>query len=259
MHPSDRPLPASLQPEQAYPAELYATVHDGTEGDIDFYRRVCFGARRVLELGCGAGRVTEALVGDGLEVVGIDIDGQLLEASKKRVPGARFVQADMRDFDLGETFDRVICPFNGIYCLLSAEEQIAAFRAARKHLAPGGMFVFDGYAADAFHEGVPEVDADEEDFVKQIEAAGTQWRVFEASCWDTRKQRIDATYTHIAADSRPEVRATIPQRYLRGEEVAGLLEEAGLQLFVLHGGFDQVAYDEDASHLIVTAINAAEA
>ena len=48
---------STKQPVSEYPAHLYAAVHDGNAGDVEFYRQRCAGAESVLELGCGDARV----------------------------------------------------------------------------------------------------------------------------------------------------------------------------------------------------------
>ncbi|HLT36253.1 MAG TPA: class I SAM-dependent methyltransferase, partial [Enhygromyxa sp.] len=68
-----------------YPARLYAAVHDGNPGDVEFYRRRCAGARSIVELGCGDARVLAALAEPGRRLVGVDIDPELLELARVRL------------------------------------------------------------------------------------------------------------------------------------------------------------------------------
>ena len=59
-------------------AELYALTHRGNRGDLEFYRRTCRGARSVLELGSGYGRVLTVLANAERRVVGLERDPQFL-------------------------------------------------------------------------------------------------------------------------------------------------------------------------------------
>jgi SAM-dependent methyltransferase len=245
-------------PDATYPADLYVAVHRGTEGDIDFYRRVCTSARSVLELGVGGGRIARALLSDGCEVTGVERDPELLEIAGRVAPSARLVRADMRELDLGARFDRVLLPYNGIYCLLDEADRLACLTSVRDHLAPEGLFVFDAWAADPFHadgaeavEDAGGTDEDEPELVADASARDTTYQVFEWSRWVPSRQRIDAFYRHEPADGGASIDATIPQRYLLGDEVAPLLERAGLELVALLGGFDQHAYDPDDSERLI--------
>lgn len=242
--------PRSSQPPGPYPASLYAAVHQGQPGDVAFYRRVCAGAHEVLELGCGFGRVARPLCDDGHSVTGVDLDKPLLEIGRKRAPRARLLEADFRELDLGRRFDRVLCPFNGLYCLTSEADLIETLRRVRDHLRPDGLFVFDVYDADDFHAEAPVGGDDVPELVTTVDALGTTWDVFEASLWDRSKQRIDAVYTHVPHDERARVSATIPQRYLLSSQIEPLLAEAGLTLLALHGDFDERPHDAGSRLLI---------
>ena len=55
--------------------------------------------KKVLEIGCGAGRDLRFLVAEGFEATGIDSSAKLLEIAKKNVPQAKFYKMDMREID----------------------------------------------------------------------------------------------------------------------------------------------------------------
>jgi len=250
---STKPIPRSprgSQPPGPYPATLYAAVHQGQSGDVGFYRRVCAGAHEVLELGCGFGRVARPLCDDGHSVTGVDLDRGLLDIARKRAPRAQLVEADFRHLDLGRRFDRILCPFNGLYCLTSEADLIETLRRVRDHLRPDGLFAFDVYDADDFHTDAPTESHDVPELVTTAEALGTTWDVFEASHWDRSEQRIDAVYTHVPHDERSRVTANIPQRYLLSSQIEPLLAEAGLTLLALHGDFDEQEHDEQSRLMI---------
>lgn len=70
------------------------------------YRFLVPAGQRVLELGCGQGDLLAALkpeIG-----VGVDFSGQMLKQARERHPHLRFVEGDVHDFQLNETFDFVI-------------------------------------------------------------------------------------------------------------------------------------------------------
>jgi SAM-dependent methyltransferase len=72
---------------------------------------------RVLDLGCGSGLPTAVQLAEaGLEVVGLDESGRMLDLARRRVPSGTFLRADMRELDdLGEelgTFDAVVSFFS---------------------------------------------------------------------------------------------------------------------------------------------------
>ena len=238
-----------------YPADLYAALHTGNEGDVRFYQAVCAGTERVVELGCGAGRLLRALAEEVADLHGVDTSEDALRLAREQLPDSVGLhRADMASFDVGREFDRVLIPFNGIYCLPDLESVERTFSRVAQTLAPDGLLVFDGYAGDAVHEdGSVEEGFDEEGEIATVDARGKTWRVFEKSNYDRAAQRFSVYYRYLAGDGEGEIRTVIHHRYLRLHETIAALERAGLELLVVHGGFDQRVYDDDADHMIVTA------
>ncbi|MGB5220798.1 MAG: class I SAM-dependent methyltransferase [Polyangiales bacterium] len=239
----------------AYPADLYAPLHRGNEGDVDFYRAVCAGAHRVLELGCGSGRILAALSDEVAELTGVDSSEDALALARRSLPASvELRRGDMETFDVGGGFDRVLVPFNGLYCLPDLASVRRTFVQVEKALAPDGLLVFDGYAGDPIHEDDAfEEGFDEEAQIATVDARGQRWRVFERSEYERSSQRFTVHYRYLAEDNGEEIRATIRHRYLRLEEALEALESAGLEPLVVHGDFDQRVYDNDSEHMIITA------
>jgi len=100
-------------------------------------------ARRVLDVGCGAGTLLEAAVAAGAQAVGIDISAPMVEAASRRVPTATVVTADAQTTDLlaaapGPPFDRVVSRF-GVMFFADPEDAFANIRSAA---APGASLTF---------------------------------------------------------------------------------------------------------------------
>ena len=160
----------------------------------------------------------------------------------------------METFDVGGGFDRVLIPFNGIYCLPDLESVRRTFVQVKKALAPEGLLVFDGYAGDPIHEDDSfDEGFDEEDEIATVDARGKRWQVFERSEYERSVQRFTVHYRYLAEDNGEEILATIRHRYLRLEEALEALEDAGLEPVVAHGDFDQRVYDRDSERMIITA------
>lgn len=215
-----------------YPADLYAATHTGTPGDAEYYRELCAQAEDVLELGCGFGRILDALQGLSCRYVGLDLDPALLELARARSRGearAEWVLGDMRELSLQRSFDLILVPHSGLYCLLSDDEVLACLRGAYEHLRPGGLLAMDAYSADEFHEEAAPQDLDAQTLVPvaAIEARGCTWEVFERSSWDPATQRILATYIYLTGDRTRRDEGQIDQRYLLRPQLHAMLASAG--------------------------------
>lgn len=116
--------------------------------DAEYWRRRAreMGRPRVLELGAGTGRVTRVLAPLSERVVAIDLSPQMLARAKRSLggaPGVHLVAADMRELDLGASFDLVLAANDPFVHIGSEEGRARAVRAAARHLRPGGLFIVD--------------------------------------------------------------------------------------------------------------------
>jgi SAM-dependent methyltransferase len=106
---------------------------------------------RVLELGCGTGRVALRLLGAGRQVLGIDTAPASLALAAARTPpgaAARWLCMDAARLAFADAgIDAVACVQNGI-CAFGVD-QAALLREALRVLRPGGRALFASYA-DAF-------------------------------------------------------------------------------------------------------------
>ncbi len=97
----------------------------------------------ILDLCCGTGHITRALLDEGYAVTGIDGSGNLLEYAKQNAPGVRFILEDVRHFQLEGMFDAVVCLNDSLNHIMSLEELINVFRNVKSSLHLGGWFLFD--------------------------------------------------------------------------------------------------------------------
>lgn len=99
----------------------------------------------VLDLACGTGLLTARLAGVAADVVGVDASDAMLAVARRESarPGVAYVRADMRDFDLGRTFDAAVCTSNSLNYVADRGELRQVLAAVARHLRPGGVFAFD--------------------------------------------------------------------------------------------------------------------
>lgn len=108
------------------------------------------GGGRALELAVGTGRVAIALAERGVPVHGIDLSQPMLDELRRKDPGGSVATTcgDMATTRVDGTFSLVFVVFNSISNLLTQDEQVATFRNAAAHLAPGGRFLTELWIPD---------------------------------------------------------------------------------------------------------------
>lgn len=130
-------------------ARLAASGHD-PHGEADLVERLLTGAPvtgagppRVLDAGCGTGRVAIRLAERGMAVVGVDVDQALLTRARAKAPGLRWVEADLATLDPDDVpgpFDAAVMAGNVmIFVAPGTEAAVVANVGAR--LARGGVLV----------------------------------------------------------------------------------------------------------------------
>ena len=132
---------------EIYDPRLYDACND-FQDDLPFYLACARAARGpVLELCCGSGRLTLPLARAGMDVTGLDLAAAMLRRAREKARAqslpVRLVRGDMRTRALRRSFRLVFIPFNSLQNTYSVADVERVFANVRRHLAPGGRFVFD--------------------------------------------------------------------------------------------------------------------
>lgn len=135
--------------ELIYQGEIYDLMNTFTS-DLSFYEKWCRKTSgEVLELCCGTGRLTIPLKQSGIPIAGLDITPTMLSVARVKAARAglsiEFIQDDIRTFRLSRKFGVIFIPFNSLQHTFSLAEIEALLANVKRHLAPGGVFLFDVY------------------------------------------------------------------------------------------------------------------
>jgi trans-aconitate methyltransferase len=146
-------------PEYARRFAALAASGQEVHGEADFCDRLLAPGSRVVDGGCGTGRVGIELARRGHHVVGADVDGSMLAEARRAAPDLTWLEADLLDLapdDVGAPADLVVLAGNVVVYLTPGTEPDLPPHLAG-WLAPGGLLVA-GFAADR-HVGVADWDA----------------------------------------------------------------------------------------------------
>lgn len=140
---------ANLYSKAAQFYDLTVNINNpAVAGDIDFYKKLILPKSRVLEIGCGTGRVALELARHGCSVTAMDLSEAMLAEFEKKLRaspdmGSRISlhQADMTAFDFETIFDWVIFPFRAFQALKESGERHDCLLATRRHMRPSSRAV----------------------------------------------------------------------------------------------------------------------
>ena len=190
--------------------------------------RECPSARKLLDVGCGTGRHAAALIGEhGFEVDGLDIESGFLEIARERCPDGKFFRGDMASFDLGVTYEAVLCLFSSIGYVRTPDRLLLAAKSIRRHVAPGGVAIIEPWMTPASFKGrslhLTTVDRDD---IKISRVSRSEIR--DGISW--------MEFHYLVGDS-DEV------RYLREVHELGLFTEDEMLHALRTAGFQEVDFD----------------
>lgn len=129
-----------------YDARWRRLAADGrhVHGEADLVERLLrdVNGSRVLDAGCGTGRVAIELAARGCSVVGVDADGRMLDTARAKAPELDWVEADLADPPerLGGDFDVIVLAGN-VMIFLAPGSEAAVLAALAARLRPGGLLV----------------------------------------------------------------------------------------------------------------------
>lgn len=133
-------------------ADYYNDLADRYASDVAIYLKHLPQPRgRVLDLACGAGRISIPLAQAGATVDGIDLSNAMLKTAFERLAcedsdireRLAFHQGDMCTFELPNRYDLILVAATSISLLLTAEQRGQLFAQVKQHLKPCGIFLFD--------------------------------------------------------------------------------------------------------------------
>lgn len=132
---------------------------------------------RVLDAGCGSGRLSGALHKRGHHVVGVDVDPVLVRAAEADHPGPTYVVADLSSLDLpdqvrGEGFDLIVSAGN-VFVFLAPGSERTTLDRLRDHTRPGGRLVI-GFRREA-HYPYAQFNVDLREAGLQLEHRFSTW------------------------------------------------------------------------------------
>lgn len=139
---------------------------------------------RILDAGCGTGRIGGWLAEHGHHVVGVDLDEYLISVAREDYPEAEWAVGNLATLQLRDEagaprqFDLIVSAGN-VVTFLAEDERLPALRRLADHLAPEGRLVIGFGAGRGYEFDVFEADAAQSGL--QLEQRFSTWQLHAAS------------------------------------------------------------------------------
>ena len=269
MRPLDEAPPsrALIRAEQPWGDAALARLYDvfPFEEDLPLYLELAAAeGGRVLEPGCGTGRVLIPLARAGHQVTGLDASPHMLAVAREKLASAgpavaarvRLVEADMRSFDLGERFDFAVIAVRSFAYLLARSDQQEALSGVAAHLRPGGLLALDLLHPSPAWLLEPPGSLRQDLAQYDPEHGMTLVRTEAVVSTDLAAQVrvIRSAYEVVAGDGSVTKRfVEWPFRFTYRFEAEHLLERAGFEIEAVYGGYQHEPFTTDSRVMLLLA------
>jgi SAM-dependent methyltransferase len=251
-----------------YDPVVYDARAEGVPGDVEFFlglaRKAHEAEQPVLELACGTGRVTIPIARQGIQIVGLDQSPAMLDRAREKSAGldtVRWVEGDMRHFELPERFGLAFIPYRSFHHLMTVDDQLACLSSIREHLVPGGRLAIDIFNPNIVTIGRwlttkrGSLERRRDDY--EHPETGRATKRWETRAYRTAKQEVESTFLDEELDQDSVVVSRIYRdlrlRYTFRYEMQHLLERSGFEIEALCGDFVGGAFEDTSPEMVWVA------
>lgn len=241
-------------------AWLYDIEYRNIVEDISFYVEIFKDINSpILELGCGTGRLLFPLASNGHKVVGLDISKEMLNISQRKLKKLHpelkervsFVNGDMCNFDLKETFGGTLIAFNTFMHLLTIEEQDRCIECVYRHLEPGGRLAIS--VTNITPGIISSQNYYQHNLLFKIEEWDGYLHKYECRYFDTVHQLIKLNIFYDIIDNSGQVNRYVREmllRYYHRYELERLFTSHRFKIESLYGDYDFSSFKEESPYMI---------
>ena len=217
---------------------IYHKIRDATDHQY-FMDNIRQTNGKILEIGTGTGRFFIDALSKGADIYGIDISTAMTDVLKSKLDSQqhyRISDGNMVNFESDLRFDLIIAPFRVMMHISEKEDQLKAINNVRKHLNPGGKFIFDVFVPDLNYliKGFDNhVDFDEE------YAPGKRVRRIVTTTPDLINQIINVEFRFEWDEDSGKENASwkTPMRFFFRFELEHLIERSDFKNYSIHGDY----------------------
>lgn len=206
-------------------AEYYDLYAGNYTDDLDFYKSLCKKEDRVIEIGCGTGRVLKHFLHAGFKITGVDISDEMLDITKNKFK--EFEQSgklvllnhDFSDGILAGQFDKALVTFYTFNYII--HEPGTFLKNVYNSLAEHAIIVLDLFYPQSIAN-------------KYIENKWTEhgFEINNRKINLRDKRRMEGSIEHriqIYRENSKEIQIDTERKYYKPQEMKELLEQSGFK------------------------------
>ncbi len=210
---------------------------------------------KVLELGCGTGRISKEFAKEGYDITAIDLSSKMIcefRKNRKDMLLENIHCGSMLDYEFPDKYNFAFYSYSTFQYLLTLDEQIKALTHISKFIERGGFIGFDicPYTCD-----LPIHQAKTLLYKRQNKDLGKQISMYTSHRVDRIAQitRWEDTYVLEDSQSRDVFRHVLSLKGVRTDFLEVLLKLCGYKLVEMYGDFQLNDVTPDSDNIIYIA------
>ena len=218
--------------------------------DMEFWKKILEMApgKKVLELAAGTARLAIPLIREGAEYTGIEISPEFCKQAEKKLlyhqMDATFIEGDIRELDLNETFDLIFIGFNSFLHLLKDDDAMACLECVKKHMHEDTIFVIDVFVPNPSFLYRPEIRFPVMEYIDSL--TGELTKVEEISIYDPDSGINKITWFYNTPSQADDKIYNFTMRMYFTDTMNRLLIDSGLTIQKMTGKHDFSEFKEDS-------------
>jgi SAM-dependent methyltransferase len=218
--------------------------------DMEFWKKILEMApgKKVLELAAGTARLAIPLIREGAEYTGIEISPEFCKQAEKKLlhhqMDATFIEGDIRELDLNETFDLIFIGFNSFLHLLKDDDAMACLECVKKHMHEDTIFVIDVFVPNPSFLYRPEIRFPVMEYIDSLTDELT--KVEEISIYDPDSGINKITWFYNTPSQADDKIYNFTMRMYFPDTMNRLLIDSGLTIQKMTGKHDFSEFKEDS-------------
>lgn len=232
--------------------------------DISFYAYYIRNGFKILDVGCGTGRVAIAFAHLPIEITCLDHSQTMLDIFKEKMDGKSFIAkieihfANMVDFELNEKFDLILFPFRVFQALTKTKDKNCCLQSVKNHLAEDGKIIINAFDPnfDFLKNITNHRNLDYEYFDQEILSTVKRYSIGEQV--DFEKQILRSRYEFEVTNQQGELsqyQDKIELGFMTRDQMDELFQQNNLSVENLCSWWDFSSYNESKKRELIYILN----
>ena len=226
------------------------------EEDIDFYKSYLTKDSKVLEVGCGTGRVSLNICNLCKIVDGIDLSESMLSVFRSKLNGINNIniyKMNMIDYKINESYDLIIFPFRSFQSLTSPDDKIKCLINTFTHLKENGTIIIQMFnPIDSYLQNYHLMNKYDNEYYDIDNNMIIKRYSIGVSC-DMKKQIIKSIYRFKVIQNDKiinEIDEPLELGYMYYEQFLEMINKLNMRITNTYKSWDKKIYDNEKKEMI---------